>query len=162
MRFEARKVGIRLAEKTVAENRRARHDYFIEEVIEAGLVLTGTEVKSLRAGRANLQDAYAAIEGGEAYLYNCHISPYAAGNRYNVDPYRVRKLLLHEDEIASLFGKVRQRGYTLVPLRLFFSTKGKAKVTIGLGKGKKLYDKREAIAERDAQREMAREARGKV
>jgi SsrA-binding protein len=159
--LEAGKVGARLTEKTVAENRRARHDYFIEEVIEAGLVLTGTEVKSLRAGRANLQDAYAAIQDGEAWLYNCHISPYAPGNRYNVDPYRVRKLLLHRGELDGLFGKVRQKGYTLVPLRLFFNAKGKAKVAIGLGKGKKLYDKREAMAERDAQREMERVARGK-
>ncbi len=150
-----------MPEKTVVENRRARHDYFIEEVIEAGLVLTGTEVKSLRAGRANLQDAYAAIQNGEAYLYNCHIAPYSPGNRFNVDPYRVRKLLLHGAEIVSLFGKVRQKGYTMVPLRLFFNAKGKAKVIIGLGKGKKLYDKREAIAERDAQRERQREARGK-
>jgi SsrA-binding protein len=146
--------------KIVTENRKARHDYFIEETYEAGIVLTGTEVKSLRAGRVNLKDSYAQVENGEMFLFNMHISPYEQGNRFNVDPVRPRKLLLHKREINSLFGKVKQQGLTLVPLKVYFK-KGRAKVELALAKGKKVYDKRRAMAERDAQREMARALREK-
>ncbi|MGI6587264.1 MAG: SsrA-binding protein SmpB [Peptococcia bacterium] len=146
--------------KIVTENRKARHDYFIEETYEAGIVLAGTEVKSLRAGRANLKDSYAQVENGEMFLFNMHISPYEQGNRFNVDPVRPRKLLLHKREINSLFGKVKQQGLTLVPLKVYFK-KGRAKVELALAKGKKVYDKRRAMAERDAQREMARALREK-
>ncbi len=135
--------------KVIAENRKARHDFHIEETIEAGLVLTGTEIKSIRAGRANLRDSHARIERGEAILYNLHISPYEQGNRYNHDPLRPRKLLLHRREIDSLFGKVRIKGYALIPLRLYLRN-GRAKVELALAKGKKLYDKREDIAKREA------------
>ncbi|MDR7544526.1 MAG: SsrA-binding protein SmpB [Armatimonadota bacterium] len=143
------------AEKLIASNRRARHEYHIEESLEAGLVLTGTEVKALRSGRASLGDAYARIENGEAWLYHLHIPPYEAGNIFNHDPLRTRKLLLHRRQIERLAGKVSQRGYTLVPLRLYFS-RGRAKVEIALARGKKLYDKREAIGEREADREAQR------
>lgn len=146
--------------KIVTENRKARHDYFIEETYEAGLVLTGTEVKSLRAGKANLKDSYAQVENGEMYLFNMHISPYEQGNRFNVDPVRARKLLLHKDEINRLYGKVKQQGLTLVPLKLYFK-RGRAKVEIALAKGKKLYDKREALATKDAQRQIERGLRNK-
>ncbi|MGI5838111.1 MAG: SsrA-binding protein SmpB [bacterium] len=142
--------------KTATENRKARHDYFIEETYEAGIALTGTEVKSLRAGKANLRDSYARIENGEIYLFNAHISPYDQGNRFNHDPLRVRKLLLHRMEINRLLGKVKEKGLTLIPLRIYFNERGLAKVEIGLARGKKLYDKRDDIAERDAKREMAR------
>lgn len=146
--------------KIIAENRKARHDYFIEETYEAGIALTGTEVKSLRAGRANLKDSYAGVENGEMYLFNMHISPYEHGNRFNVDPVRARKLLLHKSEINRLFGKVKQQGLTLVPLKVYFK-RGRAKVELALAKGKKIYDKREAMAEKDARREMERAVRGK-
>ncbi|HHY06116.1 MAG TPA: SsrA-binding protein SmpB [Clostridia bacterium] len=146
--------------KIVTENRKARHDYFIEETYEAGIVLAGTEVKSLRAGRANLKDSYAQVENGEMFLFNMHISPYEQGNRFNVDPVRPRKLLLHKREINRLLGKVKQQGLTLVPLRVYFK-KGRAKVELALAKGKKVYDKRKTMAERDAQREMARALREK-
>ncbi|MBX5467861.1 MAG: SsrA-binding protein SmpB [Firmicutes bacterium] len=150
-------------EKTVAENRKAYHDYFIDEVWEAGLVLTGTEVKSLRLGRVNLRDSFARIERGEAYLMNCHIAPYAQGNRWNHDPYRTRKLLLHKAEIRELLFKSREKGYTLIPVRLYFDRHGRAKVAIALARGKKAYDKREAIARRDAERQIDRalKARGR-
>lgn len=139
--------------KIIAENRKARHDYHIEETYEAGLVLTGTEVKSLRAGKASLRDSFARVEGGEVFLHNMHISPYEKGNIYNHDPTRTRKLLLHRSEIRRLIGKTKEKGYTLIPLRLYF--KGNyAKVEIALAKGKKLYDKRREIAERDARREI--------
>ncbi|NPV27231.1 MAG: SsrA-binding protein SmpB [Firmicutes bacterium] len=144
--------------KVVAENRRARHDYFIEETYEAGLVLTGTEVKSLRAGKANLKDSYAKVEDGEAFLYNLHISPYEQGNRFNHDPLRTRKLLLNKSEINRLFGKTQQQGLTLVPLKLYFK-RGRAKLELALARGKKLHDKREDIAERDARREIQRAIR---
>jgi SsrA-binding protein len=144
--------------REVAVNRRAFHDYFIDERFEAGLVLTGTEVKSLRAGKANLRDGYVRIDGREAWLENVHISPYTQGGYVNHDPIRPRKLLLHRDEIASLIGKVRQKGYTLVPLRLYF-TRNHAKVEVGLARGKREYDKRQALAEADARREMARALR---
>ncbi len=146
--------------KVVTENRKARHDYFIEETYEAGIALTGTEVKSLRAGKANLKDSYAKVENGEMFLLNMHISPYEQGNRFNVDPLRARKLLLHKSEINRLFGKVMQQGLTLVPLKVYFK-RGRAKVEIALAKGKKLHDKRDAIAEKDARREMDRALRGK-
>lgn len=146
--------------KIVTENRKARHDYFIEETYEAGIALTGTEVKSLRAGRANLKDSYAQVVNGEMFLYNMHISPYEQGNRFNVDPVRPRKLLLHKSEINRLFGKVMQQGLTLVPLKVYFH-KGRAKVELALVRGKKIYDKRSAMAERDAKREMERALRGK-
>jgi SsrA-binding protein len=141
--------------RDIAVNRRAFHDYFLDERLEAGLALTGTEVKSLRAGRANLRDGFVRIDGREAWLENVHISPYEQGGYVNHDPRRPRKLLLHGDEIATLNGKVRQRGYTLVPLRLYFHGNW-AKVEVGLARGKKLYDKRQALAEREAQRQMER------
>ncbi|MDY0091822.1 MAG: SsrA-binding protein SmpB [Candidatus Vecturithrix sp.] len=141
--------------KLICANKKATHSYFIEERYEAGLVLQGTEVKSLREGRANLKESYAKVKDGEVFLYNCHISPYSHGNRLNHDPIRPRKLLLRRREIRKLFGKVAERGYTLVPLSLYF-TKGKAKLELGLGKGKKLYDKRQSMKERDASREMER------
>lgn len=141
--------------KIVAENRKARHDYHIHESYEAGLVLTGTEVKSLRAGKANLKDAYARIEQNELILHNMHISPYDAGNRFNHEPLRNRKLLMHRGEINKLIGKTQEKGYTLVPLKLYF-TRGIAKIQIGLATGKKNYDKRQDMAERDAKREIDR------
>jgi SsrA-binding protein len=141
--------------RDVAVNRRAFHDYFIDDRYEAGLVLTGTEVKSLRAGRANLRDGYVRIDGNEAWLENVHISAYAQAGYGNHEPTRPRKLLLHGKEIASLIGKVKQRGYTVIPLRLYFS-RNHAKVEIGLARGKRQYDKRQALAEADARREMER------
>jgi SsrA-binding protein len=146
--------------KVVAVNRRATHDYFIDDRIEAGLVLTGTEIKSIREGRVNLREGYARVHDGEAWLINVHIAPYEHGNRYNHEPLRDRKLLLHRDEINALIGKLRQRGYTLVPLQLYLKH-GKAKVELGLARGKHQYDKREAIARREAQREIERHARGR-
>jgi SsrA-binding protein len=143
-------------EKIVATNRKAFHDYFIEEKFEAGIVLQGTEVKSLRDGRANLRDSYASARDGEVFLYNCHISPYSHGNIMNHDPTRPRKLLLHKKEINKLMGKTQQKGLTLVPLRIYFSKRGHAKVEIGLAKGKKLYDRRESIKAREAGREVER------
>lgn len=148
--------------KNIAENRKARHDYFIEETFEAGIALTGTEVKSCRLGRVNLRDAYATVSGGEAYLHNVHISPYEQGNRFNHEPRRVRKLLLHRLEINRLIGRVREKGYTLVPLRMYFNEKGWAKVEIGLARGKKQYDKRRDIAERDARRDIERAVKERV
>lgn len=142
-------------EKLIASNRRARHEYHIEESFEAGLVLTGTEVKSLRQGRASLAEAYARVEHDEVWLHHLHIPPYEAGNIFNHDPLRRRKLLLHSRQIARLSGRASQKGYTLVPLRLYFS-RGRAKVEIALGRGKKLYDKREAIGAREAGREAQR------
>ena len=135
--------------KTVALNRKARHEYFIEDTLVAGLVLAGTEVKSLRAGKASLAEAYARIEKtGEIWLYNMHVSPHAEGNRYNVDPIRPRKLLLKRREIDKLSVITQQKGFSLIPLSLFFE-RGFAKLELGVGRGKKLYDKREAIADRD-------------
>ncbi len=148
------------AVKIVTENRKARHDYFIDETYEAGIELTGTEVKSLRAGKANLKDAYAQVENGELYLFNMHISAYDQGNRYNVDPMRARKLLMHKSEINRLYGKVKQQGMALVPLKVYLK-RGRMKVELSLARGKKQYDKREAIAERDAHREVERSLRGK-
>lgn len=144
------------SEKVVATNRKAFHDYFIEERYEAGIMLHGTEVKSLREGRVNLQDSYASVRGSEVFLHQCHISPYSHGNIMNHDPTRVRKLLLHKSEIHKLLGKTQQKGLTLVPLRIYFSKRGYAKVELGLAKGKKLYDRRETIKSREAGREVQR------
>ena len=145
-------------QRDVAVNRRAYHDYFIDEKLEAGIMLTGPEVKSMRNGRTNLRDGFVRIDGNEAWLENVHISPYAEANLMNQEPLRVRKLLMHRKEIASLIGKVRQKGYTLIPLRVYFS-RNHAKVEVGLARGKRQYDKREAIAERDAKRDIARAMR---
>jgi len=145
-------------DRDIAVNRRAFHDYFIDEKFEAGMALTGSEVKSMRGGRANLRDGFIRIDGSEAWLENVHISPYAQANLLNHDPLRPRKLLLHRKEISTLIGKVRQKRYTLIPLRMYFS-RNHAKVEIGLARGKRQYDKREAIAERDAKREIARAVR---
>lgn len=144
--------------KIVAENRKARHDYHIHETYEAGIALTGTEVKSLRAGKANLKDSYAHIENGEMMISQMHISPYEQGNIFNHEPMRKRKLLMHKKEILKLFGKTREKGYSLVPLKLYF-TRGKAKLQIALASGKKNYDKRQDIAARDAKRDMERAMR---
>jgi len=143
-------------EKVLAENRKARHDYSIEDQYEAGLVLRGTEVKSLRLGRANLKDSYAKIVNGEVFVYQMHISPYPFAYYDNHDPLRPRKLLLHNAEIKKLFGKVNEKGYSLIPLRLYF-VGGKVKMALALAKGKKLYDKRDAIKKRDEQRDWDRE-----
>ncbi len=141
--------------KVVAQNKKARHDYFIEQSMETGIVLSGTEVKSIRQGKVNLKDSYATIEGGEVILNGMHISPYEQGNIFNKDPLRDRKLLLHKSEINKLIGYTQQKGMSLVPLQLYFK-RGKVKLELGLGKGKKLYDKREDIAERDAKRDIER------
>lgn len=141
--------------KTVATNRKALHDYSIEERAEAGMVLTGTEIKSVRAGRVTLGQAFARVENGELWLFNAHIAQYEAGNRYNHDPARTRKLLMNRDEINRLAGRVNEQRFTLVPLRVYLK-KGLAKVEIGLGKGKKMYDKRQTIAKRDADRDIDR------
>jgi SsrA-binding protein len=143
------------AERVVAQNRRASHDYHILETFEAGLVLTGTEVKSLRVGKASLAEAYATVEGDEAWVRQMHIPPYEQGNRANPDPVRPRKLLLHRAEIESLRAGVARKGLTIVPLRLYFS-RGHAKLLVALAKGRKAHDKRHAIAERDAKREIER------
>jgi SsrA-binding protein len=146
--------------KLIADNRKARHDYFIDETVEAGIVLVGTEVKSLRAGRVNLRDSYAEVRGGQVYLNGVHISAYEQGNIWNHEPIRSRKLLLHKREIDRLAGKVREKGYTLVPTRMYFRG-SHAKVELGLARGKKSYDKRDTIAKRDADREMQRVFKGR-
>jgi SsrA-binding protein len=146
------------ADRTVATNRRARHEYEILETVEAGLALRGTEVKSLRSGQVNFKDSYATIRNGEAWLLGCHISPYSHGTDANHDPERDRKLLLHGREIARLGGKIAERGLTLVPLRLYFKN-GRAKLEVGLARGRKLHDKRSAIREREVRREMDKAAR---
>jgi SsrA-binding protein len=142
--------------KVVATNRKAYHDYFIEEKFEAGIVLKGTEVKSLRDRRVNLQDSYADVKDGEVFLHHCHISPYSHGNLMNHDPIRTRKLLLHRKEINKLLGKTQQKGLTLIPLRIYFSERGQVKVELGLAKGKKQHDRRESIKAREAGREVER------
>jgi len=139
----------------IAVNRRARHDYDIQETYDAGLVLTGTEIKSVRARRVDLRDAYAQVERGEAWLHNMHISPYEPGSRENKDPRRTRKVLLHRREINRLMGRAVERGLTIVPLRLYLE-RGYAKIELGLGRGRRQYDKRKAIAEREARREQER------
>ncbi|MDD5555847.1 MAG: SsrA-binding protein SmpB [bacterium] len=146
--------------RSVATNRKARHEYHFLETLEAGIALTGTEVKSLRRGRANIGDAFCVVEGGEAFLCNAHVSPYEFGNRANPDPLRKRKLLLHRREIAHIEGQVSRKGLTCVPLRIYFKG-GVAKVEIALARGKKAYDKREAVRRREAAREMARAARAR-
>ena len=142
-------------EKIVCLNRQARHNYFIDEIYEAGLVLVGSEVKSLRDGKANLVDSYAQIRHGEAFLITAHISPYAGANQFNHEPTRIRKLLLHGREIERLTGKTKERGLTLIPLKLYFKG-GRAKVELGLARGKKLYDKRETLRRKVAEREVER------
>jgi SsrA-binding protein len=156
------KTGTRDAgEKLIATNRQARHEYFIEETVEAGIVLTGTEIKSVRAGRLNLRDAYARVDDDEVWLIGMHISPYEqAGAYFQHDPLRPRKLLLHRREIAYLRAQLGQKGLTLVPLRLYLKG-GRAKLEVGLAKGKKLYDKRDTLAERDARRDIARALRSR-
>ena len=140
--------------KIVANNKKARHDYFIEETYEAGIVLTGTEIKSIRQGKVNIKESYAKIENGEMMIYGMHISPYDHGNRFNVDPLRERKLLLHKREIQKLIGVTTLKGLTLVPLRMYINEKGRAKLELAVARGKKNYDKRDAIAKRDADRRM--------
>lgn len=146
-------------ERVVATNRKALHDFFILETFEAGIELMGTEVKSLRDGRANLRDSYALIRDGQAYLHNVHISPYSHGNIQNHEPLRTRRLLLHKAEIKHLIGKTQESSLTLVPLKIYFTDKGRAKVEVALAKGKQLHDKRRTLAERDQNREIARELR---
>lgn len=150
-----------MPDKTVAVNRRAHHEYALEETLEAGIVLTGTEIKSIRAGRVNLAEAYARIERGEAWLIGAHIAPYEQGNRNNHEPTRTRKLLLHRDQIAELIGRTQAKGFTLVPLKLYIRN-GMAKLELGVGKGKKAYDKRRAIAERDSRRELERSTKERI
>jgi len=146
--------------KLVAQNRKAYHDYHIEETVEAGVALTGTEVKSLREGRANLRDSHVIIKEGEAFLVNCHISPYSHGNISNHDPLRTRKLLMKEREISKLAGRVAQKGYSIVPLKIYF--KGPwAKVEVGLARGKRLFEKRQVIREKEARREVERALKDK-
>jgi SsrA-binding protein len=146
-----------LGEQTIALNRRARHDYTIDETFEAGLVLTGTEIKSIRARKVNLSNAYARIERDEAWLIGADIAPWAQGNRYNHEPKRTRKLLLRRSEIDELLGRAKAKGQTIVPLRLYITGKGRAKVELGLARGKQLHDRRRDIADRDARRDIARE-----
>ena len=142
--------------KLIANNKKAYHDYFIEEKYEAGLVLHGTEVKSLRMGKCSIKEAFIRIENGEVFIYGMHISPYEKGNIFNKDPLRVRKLLLHKSQIQKLIGNSAEKGYTIVPLQVYFSN-GRAKIEIGLAKGKKLYDKRQDIAKKDQKREAEKE-----
>lgn len=141
--------------QTVAQNKKARHDYFVLETYEAGIELFGTEVKSIRKGRINLKDSWCSIDKGEIFVKGMHISPYEQGNIFNRDPMRVRKLLMHKREINRLFGVTKQQGLTLIPLSVYF-LKGRAKLEVGLCKGKKIYDKREDMAKKDAQRDMER------
>jgi SsrA-binding protein len=148
-------------EHNIAVNRQARHNYFIDEIYEAGIALVGSEVKSLRAGKANLKDGFARVQRGEAFLLNVHISPYPGANQFNHEPTRTRKLLLHSREIERLTGKTKERGFTLIPLRLYFKN-GKAKVELGLARGKKLYDKRDTLRRKEADREVERSLKGRL
>ncbi len=143
--------------KLIANNKKARHDYFIEDTIEAGIVLVGTEVKSFRAGKVSIKESYAEIRGEEVFIKGMHVSPYEFGNRNNVDPLRDRKLLLHKREIRKLIGLIAQKGYTIVPLRVYINSEGRMKVEIGVAKGKRQYDKRQTIAKKEADRRIARE-----
>ena len=145
-----------MANKIVATNPTAKHNYIIEKTLEAGIVLTGTEIKSIRNGKINLKDSYAIIRNGEVFIYGMHISPYEHGNIFNKDPLRPRKLLLHKLEIIKLIGQTKQKGYSLIPINLYFSGNF-LKITLGVGKGKKLYDKREDIAKRDAELRLKKE-----
>ena len=144
-----------MSEKNFAQNRKARHDYHVEETYEAGIALQGTEVKSIRAGKVNLRDSFARVDKNELFLYNMHISPYEQGNIANHDPIRTRKLLMHKMEIKRFIGLIKEKGYTLVPLKLYLKN-GKIKVELGLAKGKKLYDKRKTLQEKTAKREIER------
>ena len=144
-------------EKTVALNRRARHEFDLIESIEAGIVLSGTEIKSIRAGKINLADSFARIDKGEAWLVGAHIAPWEGGNRMNHEPKRDRKLLLHRNQIDQLLGRTKAKGLTLIPLKLYITSRGKAKLELGLGKGKQLYDRRREIAARDSRRDIERE-----
>lgn len=141
--------------KVAAQNKKAYHDYFIEDTYETGIVLQGTEIKSIRNGRANLKDSFARVQNGEVFLHNMHISPYEQGNRYNHDPLRTRKLLLHKKEISKLIGFTKEEGYSLIPLKIYLKN-GFAKVLLGLGKGKKKYDKREDLKKKEAKRDIER------
>ena len=147
-------------EKIIAQNKTARLNYFIDDTYEAGIALVGTEVKALREGKANLKDSYALVKGGEVFIHEMHISPYTYGNRQNHDPLRVRKLLLHKGEIKRLYGKSRERGLALIPLKLYFKS-GKVKIEIGVGRGKKHYDKRESLRVKEDRREIERGMRRK-
>ena len=148
-------------DKPLAQNKKASHDYFIEETYEAGIVLTGTEIKSVRNGKANINDAFATVRNGEMFIHNMHISPFEQGNRHNpTDPTRARKLLLHKQQITKLLGQSKQEGYAIVPLKIY-TRNGYAKLLVGLGKGKKQYDKRESAAKKDAQRDIQRALREK-
>ena len=149
-------------EKTITTNKKAFHDYFVDERFEAGVALTGTEVKSLRENGASLRDTFATVKNSEVWLHGVHIAPYSHGNRSNVEPGRSRKLLLHRKEIRYLIGKTKEKGYALVPIRLYFTTSNLAKLELGLARGKKLYDKRDAMAERDAKRDAERELRDRT
>ena len=142
--------------KVIANNKKARHEYFIDEVYEAGIVLTGTEIKSIRNGKVSIKEAYAKIIDGEVLILGMNISPYEQGNRFNVDPLRPRKLLLHRREINKLIGKIKIGGVTLIPLRIYLNDRGRAKIEIAVARGKKLYDKRDSIAKRDTERKMQR------
>ena len=144
------------SQKLIANNKKAYHDFFIDETYECGIALHGTEVKSMRMGKCSIKEAYVRIEDGEVFVYGMHVSPYEKGNIFNKDPLRVKKLLLHKYEINKLLGKIKEKGYTLVPLQVYFKD-GKVKVEIGLARGKKLYDKREAIAKKDQRREAEKE-----
>ena len=145
--------------KLIANNKKARHDYFIEDTYEAGIVLTGTEIKSVRVGKVNIKESYAKVQDNAIFIFGMHISPYEQGNIFNVDPLRPRKLLLHKKEIRKISDKLAQQGLTLVPLRMYINEDGRAKMEIAIGRGKKLYDKRADIAKRDAERKMQRAVR---
>jgi SsrA-binding protein len=147
--------------KLIANNKKAYHDYFIDEKYEAGIALHGTEVKSMRLGKCSIKESFIRIENGEVYVYGMHVSPYEKGNLFNKDPLRVKKLLLHRAEINKLMGRIKEKGYTLVPLEVYFNN-GKVKVEIGLARGKKLYDKRESIAKKDQLREAEKEFKVKM
>lgn len=142
--------------KLLENNKKARHDYFFEDVVECGIVLTGTEIKSVRAGGISLRDSYAKINDGEVWVYNMHIAPYEQGNRYNSDPLRPKKLLLHKQEIRKMDAQIMQKGLTLIPVQVYLNTKGIVKLELAVARGKKLYDKRADIAKRDSQRDMDR------
>lgn len=148
-------------QKLLANNKKARHEYFLDEIYEAGLVLTGTEIKSVRMGGVNLRDSFARIDNGEVWAYNMHISPYEQGNRYNTEPLRPKKLLLNKQEIRKLIGDTTQKGLTLIPVRVYLNHKGLVKMELAVARGKKLYDKRADIAKRDAGRDMDRIAKGR-
>ena len=145
---------VKRQKKLVANNKKARHDYFIDEVYEAGIVLTGTEIKSIRAGKVSIKESYAKVEKAEVFVYGMNISPYEQGNRFNVDPLRPRKLLLHKQEIRKLIGYTTQKGMTLVPLNMYINEAGRCKMELGVCRGKKNYDKRDDIAKKDAARKM--------